>query len=391
MKKVLLATTGLVGAALVASAASADSHTTPKVTVGGFIDFQAGFLSDDLDGAQRSHGFRNDTEISFQIDGKSASGLGYGAVIDLEADVSGDQQGDLNNASAADDEGVNAARTYIYLEDSWGRFELGSNEGVANTMAVDADDIAAGTGGINGDSLFFLNAPVNGLTGAGEGFITRAANVTEHGSSAVVGDETFDNANKITYYSPSISGLQLGVSYSPDSADRGQIVTLTDRAAGFGELFEVAGNYSMNWDAASLDLGATYQMGSADSTSGVEDVDAYTVGGILGFAGFEFAASYGDWSDSLNAAGLDSDYYSLGLGYDMGSFGVSATYLDSNVEAAGGDNEFENLVLGADYALAPGLTPYAEVSFFEFDGSASNTTADDNEGTVFLLGTQLAF
>lgn len=382
MKKVLLATTGLVGAALVASAASADSHTTPKVTVGGFIDFQAGILSDDLDGAQRSTGFRNDTEISFSIDGKSASGLGYGAVIDLEADVSGDEDG----SNTTNDEGVNAARTYIYLEDSWGRFELGSNEGVANTMAVDADDIAAATGGINGDWVFFANVPTGGLD-----FITRAANITEHGATTVLGDESFDNANKITYYTPSFSGFQAGVSYSPDATDRGQTVTLTDSAASYGEVLELAANYSANWDEVSLDLGATYQTGEADTGATVEDLDSYTVGAIVGFAGFDFAASYGDAGDSLNANGLDSDYYSLGVAYDAGSFGLSATYLDSTVETgATTENEFENLVLGADYALAPGLTPYAEVSFFEFDGAGTGA-ANDNEGTVFLLGTQLAF
>lgn len=385
MKKILLATTGLVGAALVASAASADSHTTPKVTIGGFIDFQAGFLSDDLDGNQRGHGFRNDTEISFQIDGKSASGLGYGAVIDLEADVSGDENG---ASTTGGDEGINAARTYIYLEDSWGRFELGSNEGVANTMAVDADDIAAATGGINGDWLFFANR----ATTAG-GFLTRAANVTEHGQLTVLGDETFDNANKITYYSPSFSGFQVGVSYSPDATDRGQIATLTDNAGSFGEVLEVAANYSANWDEVSLDLGATYQDGEVDGniTNTTEDLSAYTVGGIVGFAGFEFAASYGDWGDSLTANGQDAEYYTLGLGYDAGSFGLSATWLDSEVETgAATENEFNNLVLGADYALAPGLTPYAELSFFEFDGQGTGA-ANDNEGTVFLLGTQLAF
>lgn len=386
MKKILLATTGLVGAALVASAASADSHTTPKVTIGGFIDFQAGFLSDDLDAGERSHGFRNDTEISFQIDGKSASGLGYGAVIDLEADVSGDQTGDTNaagRAQNANDEGVNAARTYIYLEDSWGRFELGSNEGVANTMAVDADDIAAGTGGINGDWLFFANQSQS--AGA---FITRAANVTEHGDGTILGDESFDNANKITYYTPSFSGFQAGVSYSPDGTDRGQLSSLTSSDASFGEVLEVAATYSANWDEVSLDLGGTYQSGEADAGVG-EDLDAYTVGAIVGFAGFELAGSYGDWGDSFSANGNDSEYYSLGLAYDAGAFGVSATYLESEVELAAGENDFENLVIGADYALAPGLTPYAEVSFFEFDGA--NGGAEDNEGTVVLIGTQLAF
>ncbi len=382
MNKLLLATTGLVGAAMVASAAAADSHTTPKVTVGGFIDFQAGFLSDDLDADQRGHGFRNDTEISFQIDAKTASGLEYGAVIDLEADVSGD----VDSANNSEDEGVNAARTYIYLQDTWGRFELGSNEGASNTMAVDADTIAAGTGGINGDWAFFAGQPTNAA-----GFITRAALPTEHGLTTVMEDQTFDNLTKVTYYSPSFSGFQVGVSYTPDDSDRGQIITLTDTTGRSGEILELGATFDHSWDEISLNLGATYQSGDAEVNTN-EDLDAFNVGGVVGFAGFSFAASYGDWDDSnaTTASDTDADYYTLGVAYDGGVFGLSATYLDSSVEFGTSENTFENLVFGADYALAPGLTPYAELSLFEFDGQGVGA-ANDNEGTVFLIGTQLAF
>ncbi len=52
------------------------------------------------------------------------------------------------------------------------------------------------------------------------------------------------------------------------------------------------------------------------------------------------------------------------------------------------NNDFDNFVIGADYKLAPGLTPYAEVAFFDQDAVG---TSDDNEGTVVLLGTQLNF
>ena len=136
MKKVLLGTSALIAAA--AMFAGAASAQTPKVTIGGFADFQAGFTSDDLDQNQRGHGFRNDTEISVRVDGKSDAGLGYGAVIDLEADVTDD----------SDNQGDNASRTYVYLDGLWGRFELGSNQGAGETMRVDASSIAAATGGV---------------------------------------------------------------------------------------------------------------------------------------------------------------------------------------------------------------------------------------------------
>lgn len=375
MKKILLGTTGLVGAALLAASASAE---TPKVTVGGFIDFQAGFGSDDLDAAQRSQGFRNDSEISVRVDGKSDSGLGYGAVMDLEADVTAD----------ADGEGLNASRTYIYLDGGWGRFELGSNQGAAATMAIDADNIAVATGGINGAWNYFSNFPTGGA-----GFITTPELVAEHGSAFTApGSESVDNNNKITYYSPRFSGFQVGVSYAPDLTDRGQTVTRTDVGTGAGDIVDVAVNWEGNWDAVSLGLAATGAFGDGDS--GTEDIRTWNVGGMLGYMGFSVAASYGDWNDSLranNGTNDDADYWTAGVAYEGGPFGVSATYIDSNFEpgvAGVADNEFDNLVLGADYKLAPGLTPYAEISFYDYDAAG---TANDNDGTVFLLGTQLAF
>ena len=375
MKKILLGTTGLIGAALLTTAAAAE---TPKVTVGGFIDFQAGHGSDDRDQNQRSIGFRNDTEITIGVEGKADSGLVYGAVIDLEADVTND----------VDTEGTNAGRTFVYLESNFGRFELGSNTGAAESMKVDASNIARATGGIDGDWFRFAN-----FAGGGASFITSPSNFVGHGVTTVVNDETFDNLNKVTWYSPAFSGFQLGLSYTPDGTDRGQTVTRANNTAGaFGELWDVALTWSGEFEGAGLDLAATYLTGDAD-TAANEDITSWNIGGSVDVANFSFAASYGDWDDSLQAAnsGLDdSNYYTLGVAYDFGVFAASATYMDSERQTgATTTNDFDNLVIGADYALAPGLTPYAEVSFFEYD--VAGGTANDNEGTSFILGTQVAF
>lgn len=369
MKNILLGTTGLIGAALLAASASAE---TPKVTVGGFIDFQAGYMSDDLDAAQRHHGFRNDSEVSVRVDGKSDSGLGYGAVIDLEADVTADSDG----------EGLNASRTYIYMDGGWGRFELGSNQGAAATMAIDADNIAVATGGINGAWTYFANP-------TGSAFIATPELVAEHGSVLALGGETTDNNNKITYYSPRFSGFQVGVSYAPDLTDSGQTVTRSDVGGSAGDIFDLAVNYEHQWDLLSLGLAGAYTHGDADT--GFEDIGAWVLGGHLGYQGFKVAASYGDWDDSLQVDGSsnEADYWTLGVAYEGGPFGVSATYLNSDYEVgAGAENEFDNLVIGADYKLAPGLTPYAEISFYDFEVAGP---AADNDGHVFILGTQLAF
>ena len=357
MKKFLIGTTALIGAAMIAGAAQAED---PKVMVGGVIDFQAGFADQDLDDNQADFGFRNDTEISFSVHGKADNGLGYGAVIDLEADVTEDDN----------DEGLNASNTYVFLDGSFGRFELGSTAGSAETLSVEADNIARGTGGIDGDWVYFANA-------TGAGFVSTPGLYAEHGSVQEFGNESTFNANKINYYSPRFSGFQLGVSYTPDLENRGQLVDRLEN--GFGDVFEGGINYEGQWDQVGFAAAVTGITG--DNENGGDDLEGWNAGLATNLYGVNLAGSYGDWGDTL---GLDADYYTLGAGYDFGPFGASVTWLDSEA----GTNEFNNLVIGADYSLAPGLTPYIEYSAFDADGGAG---AASNDGSVVILGTELAF
>ena len=389
MKKILLGTTGLVGAALLASAASAE---TPKVTLGGFSDFQAGYV-DDNDGAAslQNIGFRNDNEVTIKVDGKTDGGLGYGAEIDLEADVTND----------ADNQGVNASRTFTYLNGGWGRVELGSNKSAAATMRVDASSLAVATGGINGAWTYF----VSGAPGAGSGFITTSKLPGEHGSTRAFGDESTYNATKITYYTPKFAGFQAGVSFTPKLEDRGQVVSRIENA-GLTNVWDAGLSYENTFSGVKVAAAATGEWGQGNDAAGAvspasgsynlgaDDVAAYNIGALVGYKGFQVAASYGDWSDSGFATGNvgeSGDYVTLGLGYEMGPVGLSATYLASDIGRNGSTakNGFDNLVLGADYKLAPGLTPYAEVSFFDFD--SGNGGVYNNNGTSVILGTQVAF
>jgi len=398
MKKILLGTSGLFGAvALFAGAAAAQ---TPTVTVGGFLDFQAGFIDDDAAEA-RTSAFRNDSEVSIRVDGKSDSGLGYGAVLDLEADVSTD----------ADNEGLNAARTYLFLDSGVGRLELGSNTGAAEAMKIDASNIARATGGIDGAWTYFANQPqdsalagiglTNNNTLNGVNFITTPSLPIGHGFTEGLADESTDNANKISYYSPRMSGFQFGVSYTPEVSDRGQNIAANATNSVYSDVVDAAVSYEGSWDEVSLGLAAAYQQasgtGSASNYSTVvngADIEAYNVGASLGFAGFTLAGSYGDWGDTTIAQGVapatatvDSDYWTVGAGFDIGAIGTSVTYMESSL----GANDFENLVIGADYSLAAGLTPYVEASLYEFDGTDSASVAADNDGTAIIVGTQLAF
>jgi predicted porin len=93
---------------------------------------------------------------------------------------------------------------------------------------------------------------------------------------------------------------------------------------------------------------------------------------------------------NLKSIGSDSSthFWTVGGAYETGPFGASVTYLNSKVDNGGTHNDFSNLSFGVDYKLAAGLTPYAEVNVVKLDPTG---TANDNDATVVLVGTQLAF
>lgn len=403
MKKILLGTTTLIGAAsLFAGAALAE---TPKVTVGGYANFEVGMVGDDLDANQRAHAFRNDTQVSFKIDGKNDSGLGYGGEVSLLADTTNDIRG----------RGANASKTMVYVDGMWGRFEMGSSVGVDGTMKVDAASIARATGGVNGDWNYFANAADQFLAMAslplGYGNLNSAtANFT--------GDHTDENLSKVTYYTPRFAGFQLGLSYLPDEINRGQGFTgiaaphpigpdRRDNQEGFSQNIFVGGiNYDNTFGDIGVTLGATGMAGDA-MVATYEDLTAWNVGAKLSYMGFSLAGSYGDWGDSntLKADNADdTHYWSVGGAYEYGPFGASVTYLNTNFDCglstatAGitrncttvGENEFDSVSVGTDYKLAPGLTPYAEVTWYDMNVPGA-VAARDNTGYVGIVGTQLNF
>jgi len=416
MKKTLLATTA-VGLFAAASA----NAMGPTVTVGGFADFQVG--SQDQEGIYQNQTGSNtsnsrdlhtqtNTEVHIKIDGKTDSGLGYGAYIELEADVNGDDATNGNN---------NAERTYIYVESGFGRVEVGATGDAGDALRVDASSIARGTGGIAGDFYDYLdlNSGVGGVTTNYYILPGLPSAVGLRGEAAAFTITNRATANKISYYSPRIQGLQLGVSYTPDqdergtsngfSSDTGGACTAVAPAActevtGIENAWNIGLNYEGEFEGFGIEASAQAEWGNTeDSTNGTivsatarDDLQAYAFGLKGSYAGFSLAGSYGIVDEFSNRAAnnTEADYWTLGGAYEFGPFGTSVTYMASSIDKENGTNdaEFQNLVLGADYQVAPGLTPYVEVAFFETDNNIADTaTTTDNEGTVVIVGTSLNF
>jgi outer membrane protein OmpU len=349
----------------------------PTVSVGGIMNVEAGY--GDNDDAYTAPGssfsrdvkFANETEVHIQAQGQADNGIKYGAMVELEADVTADAKG----------EGLNADKTYLWAEGNFGRTEVGNSEPAQAIMAVNAASIARGTGGIDGNDEYYLNY----FSPTGGAFLIHPDLPTADVGGIV------EDATKLSYITPKTSGFQGGLSYTPDEGNGGTAAGFTTDADGDYE--NVIGwglTYEAEVQGVGINVGFVGEFGENELAT-VEDMNAWQLGASLSYEGFSVAGSFADWNDSYKTVGTtsgDQYFWNVGLAYEQGAFGASLGYIDSRKTEGAEINQFRNTVFSVDYAVAPGLVPYGEISFFEAD--AGGTTVD-NEGTVVILGTYLIF
>jgi len=348
-------------------------HKKDGFVTGGIADFQYVHRSQDSEhGAfSRRDVFVNDTEIHFHFAKTIDNGLRYGGVIELEADVT----------AANHDEGDPADKTYLFLENKFGRVELGSNSDVGHMMSVDASTLAAATGGIHGDYDLFVHFPHSGGDHIGLIHSPSLPLAHKHGAS--------EDAAKITYISPRIKNLQFGLSFVPDSGDVG--TASGSSGVGNDEQFENVINTAFNYQASYSDLAINsslaIEFGDAENAA-EEDLAAWTAGFNATYQSFTLGGSFGDWGRSmLEKASTSNDgrFWSAGIAYEYGDFNASLSYLRSDMD----NNQTEVTSIGLDYRAIAGLTPYIE--FNMFDVGPGDVSVKGNNGTVMLTGIKLAF
>ena len=366
---------GLLIATEVATSASATEVRRGgalDLTVTGFARFRAhGGQLDDArqdDSFSRSLDFSNDTEFHVLARGRDEkTGMEYGATIEFQADT---------------DQIFNTKETWIFVRGGWGEVRLGDQEGVAENSSVGAQEVAAGTGGIDGDVVDEIAVGVVFLTNT-------------------------DTATKIRYYTPSFGGFSVGVAYTPtqqevDSGDlNGQFFARKDGlfAMQADNVFEGGLIYEDEL-ADDVDLLASIVglYGSLTSTGAEEFADdedefgdgdwwGWQAGTAIDVYGFRFSGSFAD----EKVGEFEKTFYTLGLGWgDEDTFNTSVTY--GQVIASTGtpyDKPF-NLVFSADYALMPGLLLQGDVGVFDNDGTDPDYPGGD-KGWQAVVALDLAF
>jgi len=354
------------------------------------------------------HALATNGEIQIAAE-KNIGSNKYGAGLTMNANTSPTSGGNTNPAS----------KVFLFVESDAGRFEAGAVDGASHAMSPSADRIAKATGGIDGD---FTNWASVGAYSS----VTTTNYVLNDiflASPALPYACQFSKkANKVNYFSKKTNGFQLGLGFTRDTTSQGTTYeALAFKGVGYKNVVEAGLSYEAKMgDNNSLTLSAVGQLGEArsyyvDSTTSValRSLGAWEVGGKVQMDKITVAASYGDWGKSgtklSSTATKKANFWTAGAAYDHNALGVSVTYM--NTERQGGfapaayayinaqtdavydltSNKYQALSFGAEYQLMPGLTPYAEVTGFEYKSNSADANLKLNKGTVFLGGIKLNF
>jgi outer membrane protein OmpU len=377
MKKVLLGTSALLGAGLVASPAFAAEGI--KLSVGGF--FKTAYMvnfDDDGEGEPgndtATDGFFSDSEIYFRGSTVLDNGLEVGARVELEGETDTDQ---IDEA-------------WIFFSGGFGEIHIGSeDEALANNCILPP-------GGTGNFSAFSPNQwGANTLTT----------------NTACTGVDDRGDAQKIFYVTPSFGGFQVALSYTPNGGDERHSVAGSNEEGGphlgmpvnnddeSRHNVSLYGTYSYEGDGWGLTAGAGASFeGQVEQAAGAQDREKsdfyqgalnlsfgnFAIGGVFEY--FNDAASF---DDSNGGPETDGDFWVAGAGisysFDPFTVGVQYSHRDDDIDVEGvEDSEYnlDRIVLTGNYAMGPGVAidgslgySWQDVSGPEFDEGADNYDA----------------
>jgi outer membrane protein OmpU len=400
MKKILLSAVATLCLSGIAYAEKTPvDRKVPAVKIFGFSEAQYAIVDQDnktnyaTGGTLARHGLSIKNRIKFAFDDETTGGLKYGSYVSLRGDADAEKM---------------AVQAYVYAENCYGKALLGAHESASEAMQVTAANIDLALGGIDSSFSKYLNQKV--LSGATEYEMSDIFILSPY---FPVNLDNEGDANKITYYTPMFSGLQFGVSFTPDaemigtaSAFRGLDKTKANAGElGYRDVFDVGLSYEGKVMDFEYKLATTGQFGKAKLTPAGklrDDLRAWDVGAKLKFKESTLILSYADLGKSgtirerLADHKYGSKYWTAGLRYDVSEeFAVGLTHMKSQkagnlVNVHETDyNKFQSQALSADYKIAKGLKLYSEIVRFKTKTVDPNIT--DNKGTIFILGTKINY
>jgi len=248
MRKYLLSTSALAGAALISSAAVAD------VSVSGYFEWNYSATDNNIAAKDGTAMTSSANEINIDFTNKTDSGLTISYGVDLDADA----------GTSADDNALS-------ISGGFGKLVLGNTDGASDVY------------NINESSL-----------------IAEESDGGPAAASATIGKDTGSqltgNSNRVSYYLPAMGGFSAGVS-------------VQDLAVGVNEYdtTEYGFTYAASTDAAAITVGFT----TATTEAATQDTDHQAIGVKVVTGGVTFVASQATYeavSEDITTNGAGASY-----------------------------------------------------------------------------------
>jgi predicted porin len=374
MKKILLGSTAIVAAGMIASAPSAIAAEKMKLSVGGYMEQWIGFTSGDDGVGQDYSGIStvSDGEIHFKGKTKLDNGITVGVNVQLEAQQGGDQ----------------IDEQYMFINGGFGQIIIGDENSAMYKMHYAPSDFGIGMN--SGDNTNW-NKPVEDAEGD-------SISMTGHfrspfGATAIEPDAVNDSA-KISYFTPRVSGFQLGLSYAPDGAQDNN--ALPNRDAVNSDYVMAGANFVQKMGGMSVAISGGYGT-VTDAAEGGTEPEATSFGIKMGMGGVSAGVSYANFSDSGNN---DQEGINAGVAYSSGPMGVSLAYYhgekDGNNGSAAtldGQAERDIIHLSAKYAMGPGVTFAGTLghAVYSSDDADIDNSVDESASTYVVMGLKVSF
>ena len=370
----LLGSTALLAVGLAAGQATCADKI--RVGLGGY--FNAFFVYGDQDDGEgeaaegrRDHKIAREAEVAFFGETVLDNGLTVGVNIKLEAETCDDQ----------------IDESYVYFEGSYGRLEVGSEDPAPDAMFYGAPVPIAGVGLSTPDDVF-------------------ASLTNSVGTPATIVNISGD-AEKLTYFTPRIAGIQLGLSYTPDNCEENSAGGDSGFACGGSysgfqseetpgqqsESIEIGVNYVNSFGDVDIGAYAGYAAGDLEvSDPAAEDQNQWGLGFEVGYAGFTFGAEYKEDDQGSSGRNTDRTDWAVGLAYGQGPWTVGVQYVNAEVEEGDGlgEDETEGFQVGGTYNLGPGVLLTGGVTIWDVRDNLDDP-ASENDATSVIIGTIIEF
>jgi hypothetical protein len=261
--------------------------------------------------------------------------------------------------------------TYVSAGWAWGEFRLGDYGGAVQELAISAPVV--GVGQIDGDLDRF------------------------QGPSALIAPYALndDDSTKLTYLSPAILGLRLGLSYTPELSGGGVEIVPEQHVPGIDRhrnVVEIAVESSRDIGEVTVSTSAAYVGGAATDGSHLHDLAGGALGAKLTWNDLTIGGAFiHDGAATLPVdprpghvllAGIISEI-NFGLTYNLGRFGLGASWAHDYRHARDSNDIW---AAGAVYRISDGVTLAADLLRYTQPLGAGSV-----EGTALIAETAVHF